>query len=214
LSFLDASGVRPLGGFLFIAAVAVGGAFALRACTVARLPLRSSGRVEALAILPGDAMMLEHRMADLLALPEVAARLAKEPGPILVYLVPRDYIMQGMIADTDPRWRLYEHHHALAMIADWIFHPFRHLQGGHQMMHHDLGDQPAVGSPQAGAVRRLIFLRLEGVGAAATPGSCFAINARRIPLFFVDVDVHGLALLGVKGLGRGTGWGGVPTPMF
>jgi hypothetical protein len=45
--------------------------------------------------------------------------------------------MQGMIANTGPEWRLYEHHQTLAMIADWIFHPLRHLQGGHTM--HDTG---------------------------------------------------------------------------
>jgi len=38
---------------VILVVVAVGGAFALRAYTVAQLPLWSSGRVTALAILPG-----------------------------------------------------------------------------------------------------------------------------------------------------------------
>jgi protein-S-isoprenylcysteine O-methyltransferase Ste14 len=214
LPFPRSPAVRALAGFALVAVIDVGGAFALRTYTVARLPLWSSGRVAALAILPGDAIMLEHRMADVLELPEVATRLAQDPGPVLVYLVPKNYVMQGMIADTDPRWRLYKHHQPLAMIADWIFHPFRHLQGGHMMMHHDLGDQPAAGSPPDGAVRRLIFLRLEATGAVATPASSFAINVTRVPQFFVDVDIHNLVLLDVKDLGPGTGWGAVPTPMF
>jgi protein-S-isoprenylcysteine O-methyltransferase Ste14 len=206
--------LRPLAGFMVIAVLAVGGAFALRAYTVARLPLWSSGRVTALAILPGDAIMLEHRMADVLALPEVATRLAQDADPILVYLVPKNYVMQGMIADTDPRWRLYEHHQTLSMIADWIFHPFRHLQGGHMMMHHDPAGASAPGSGTSATVRRLIFLRVGATGAVVTPASFFAINATRVPQFFVDVDIHSLVLLDVKDLGPGTGWGAVPTPMF
>jgi protein-S-isoprenylcysteine O-methyltransferase Ste14 len=214
LPFPGSPTLRPLAGFMLITVLAVGGAFALRAYTVARLPLWSSGRIAALAILPGDAIMLEHRMGDVLELPEVATRLAQDPGPVLAYLVPKNYVMQGMIADTDPRWRLYEHHQTLAMITDWIFHPFRHLQGGHMMMHHDMGDTSAPGSAADATVRRLIFLRLDAAAKVATPASLLAVNAARVPRFFVDVDIHNLVLLDVEDLGPGTGWGAVPTPMF
>jgi protein-S-isoprenylcysteine O-methyltransferase Ste14 len=202
----------PTLGFVVLVVVAVGGAFALRAYTVDRLPLWSSGRVTALAILPDDGAMLEHRMAEVLELPEVKGRLAKTPGPIFVYVVPRQYVMQGMIADTGPEWRLYEHHQTLAMIADWIFHPFRHLQGGHTM--HHAGGTTAPGTPADGVIRRLIFLSVETPREVATPASLFAINTARVPRFLADVDVHGLALLEIKDLGPGTGWGDVPTPLF
>lgn len=198
-------------GFGLLVAVTVGGAFALRAYTVARLPVWSSGSVTALAILPGDGTMLEHRMAEVLELPEVKARLDRTPGPTLVYVVPREYVMQGMIADTGPDWRLYEHHQTLAMIADWIFHPFRHLEGGHRM--HHPGGAPAPGA-SSGGVRRLIFLHVQTPQQAATLASLFAINATRTPQFLADVDVHGLSLLEIKDLGPGTGWGKVPTPLF
>ncbi len=202
----------PTLGFAILVVVTVGGAFALRAYTVARLPLWSSGRVTALPILPGDAAMLEHRMPDVLELPEVKGRLAKTPGPILVYVVPRQYVMQGMIADTGPEWRLYEHHQTLAMIADWIFHPFRHLEGGHAM--HHAGGTTAPGTSAGGVIRRLIFLGVETPREEATPAFLFAVNTARIPLFVADVDIHGLTLLEMKGLGPGTGWGDVPTPQF
>jgi hypothetical protein len=205
---------RAFVGFTLVAVLAVGGAFALRAYTVAQLPLWSSGRVVALAILPGDSMMLEHRMAEVLELPEVKDRLAQSPGPALVYLVPKNYVMQGMIADTEPRFRLYEQHHSLAMISDWIFHPFRHLEGGHMMMHHDMGGDPAQGAPPGAPVRRLIFLRVETARETSAPASMFSIEAQRTPQFLVDVDIHNLVLLDVKNLGPGTGWGRVPTPMF
>ena len=207
-------GFRSLLGFAFLVLVAVGGAFALRAYTIARLPLWSLGRVTAMAILPGDSVMLEHRMADVLELPEVKSGLDQAPGPVLVYLIPQQYVMQGMIADIGPQWRLYEHHQTLAMITDWIFHPFRHLQGGHMMMHHDVATSAAESGAPGAVIRRLIFLRVETPEGQSAPTLLFAINNTRVPQFFVDVDIHNLVLLEIHPLGPGTGWGRVPTPMF
>ncbi len=146
------------------------------------------GRVDASSL--GDGPMLQHRLEDVLELPDVKSRLAKVPGPILVYFALREYVMQGMIADTGPGWRLYEHHQALAMIADWIFHPFRHLQGGHAM--HHTGGTPLTGVMAGGAVRRLIFLSVQTTREEVTPASLFAINATRTPRFLVDADIHEL----------------------
>jgi hypothetical protein len=139
----------------------------------------------------------------------VKARLSQSSGPILCYLVPQHYIMQGMIADTGPQWRLYEHHQTLAMIVDWIFHPFRHLQGGHIMTHNAIG-----GAAPGNKVRRLIFLQIDSPGLENTRATIFGIATQRVPLFFVDVDIHNLVLLDIHPLGPGTGWGRVPTPLF
>jgi len=207
--------LRRLLGFAFLLALSIGGGFALRACTVSRLPLWSQGRVAALAILPADGMFLEHRMADVLTLPDVRSRLAKDTGLVLVYLVPQQYVMQGMIADIGPEWRLYEHHQTLAMIWDWVFHPFRHLQGGgHTAMAGHMSGMPAPTAAGTGIVRRFIFVRIVAPGEAADAATLFAITAARIPQFFVDVDVPNLVQLAIKDLGPGTGWGNVPTPMF
>ena len=210
LPFRKSPVLRPVLGFVLLMVVAVGGAFALRAYTIARLPLWSVGRVTAMAILPGDSIMLENRMGAVLELPQVKSRLDRSSGPILCYLVPQHYVMQGMIADTGPEWRLYEDHQTLAMIADWILHPFRHLQGGHTMTHHAIGGAPAPG----GTVRRLIFLRLDSPRPGNTRAIIFGITTSRVPLFFADVDIHNLVLLDIHSLGPGTGWGRVPTPMF
>jgi len=202
---------RAVIALVLLVALTIGSAFALRAYTVSQLPLWSDGRVAVLPVLSGDMMMLEHRMGDVLRMPEVESRLAGGTGATLGYLVPVQYVMQGMIADTDPAYRLYEHHQTMAMITDWVFHPFRHLEGGHAMMHHATAVPAAKASP---TVRRIIFLRVLGVGAANEPSSLFAIDGVRVPQFYVDVDMHTLALLDVRDLGPGTGWGRVPTPMF
>jgi protein-S-isoprenylcysteine O-methyltransferase Ste14 len=193
--------------------LSVGAAFALRAYTVGRLPLWSDGRVTVLPILTSDRVLLEHRMAGVLQLPEVRSRLEKGTGAILGYLVPRNYVMQGMIADTDPAWRLYEHHQTLAMITDWVFHPFRHLEGGHSMTHGATA-APGASAESSSTARRLIFLRVQTGEATDSPASLFHINATRTAQFFADVELHDLALLQMKDLGAGTGWGLVPTPMF
>jgi hypothetical protein len=119
-----------------------------------------------LAVLPGDTIMLQHRMEDVLQMPAIESRLAGGTGAILGYIVPVHYVMQGMIADTEPAYRLYEHHQTLSIIADWIFHPFSDLEGGHTMMHHG---PAATGANESPNVRRVIFLRVGNGGDMGEP---------------------------------------------
>jgi protein-S-isoprenylcysteine O-methyltransferase Ste14 len=192
----------------------VGGAFALRAYTIRHLPLWSDGSVAALAIMPADGPMIRQRMASVLDLPVVRSRVAREDGPYLAYVMPTDYVMQGMIADTGGEWQLYKRHHTFAMISDWIFHPFRHLEGGHRGMPHSMGAGRPAPQGAGGTVRRLIFLQVDAPHGAANPAGDFAIGARRSPLFVADVDFHWLTVANIRDLPRDTGWGKVPTPTF
>jgi len=207
-------GVRRALAIIVLAGVTVGGAFALRAYTVSKLPLWSNGPVTTLAILPGDLPKVEHRMDAVLELAEIRSRMQRSAGPFLVYFVPKDYIMQGMIADTGGEWRLYKQHHAGAMIADWIFHPFRHLEGGHGMAGHGAPLDAMSHAGMNGTVRRLIFFKVETPTRGSRAADLFAIDANRTPLFAADVDVHEVRLEGIQDLSTGTGWGRVPTPVF
>jgi hypothetical protein len=196
---------------LTVAAVALLGGFALRAYTVSQLPLWSDGSVWALPVLPGDGPMLERRMPEALQLEPIRTRLAAGGGgPVLVYVVPPAYVMQGMIADTGPEWRLYQRHQTAAMIADWVLHPFRHLEGHHAGMAHG---QAGTAHGAGGMTRRLIFLRVTPDGPPS-PAALLAVNATRTPLFFADVDLHALEVGTVQALPPGSGWGRVPTPLF
>ncbi len=198
--------------FVLLCALALGGAFGLRAYTIRHLPLWSDGgSVAVLAIDPSDMPMLEHRMSTLLASPEISQRLV--PGErYLAYFIPRDYIMQGLIADTGGDWRLYKQHHAMGMITDWILHPFAHLSGGHHMMHHGGPQAPEQGMGGQ-TVRRIIFLQIEGV-ASDDPYDLLSIGAQRTPRFMADVEVHEAEILEIRDLPSDTGWGSVPTPVF
>ncbi|HSB33309.1 MAG TPA: methyltransferase [Nitrospirota bacterium] len=205
----------------FMACV-IGTAFLLRAYTIGNLTLWTKGQnVAAIAILPEDGFKMDHRMADILGLDEVKQRI-EDNKHYLVYFVPQDYIMQGMIADTGGDFKLYNQHHSMAMITDWIFHPFRHLREGHHAMNANMHEgmhggmhaqHHGDGAVNDGMVRRLIFLSIEDVEVKA-PADLFAVNALRVPQFMADVDVHNLRLLEVRDLPHGSGWGTVPTPVF
>lgn len=201
---------RALGTVAF-AAVVLAAPFLLRAYTVRHLTLWTGAPdAAALAILPEDGPMMAHRLADVLALEPIRARM--RPGShYLIYFMPRAYIMQGMIADTGGDWKLFEQHRTFGMIADWVFNPFGHLRGGHHGMHHAMA-MPGGGAEEAMS-RRLIFIAIEGV-PVRSPSDLFAINAVRVPAFMADVAVHSLKILEIKDLAPGSGWGTVPTPVF
>jgi protein-S-isoprenylcysteine O-methyltransferase Ste14 len=206
-----------IGLYIFIVAFTLGTVFFLRDYTVKHLALWNESssmggpQVVALALMPDDARIMEHRMNDTLAMEGVRSKL-KENSKYLVYFIPTDYIMQGLIADTGDEWRLYHRHFTLSRFLDWVLHPFSHLSGHYHHMDAQ-GRMHAANNAQMGVVRRLIFIRISD-GALRRPTDFFAINAVRTPEFMVDIDVHNLKLLQIKGLSSETGWGKLPTPTF
>jgi protein-S-isoprenylcysteine O-methyltransferase Ste14 len=195
-------------------AVTLGCAALLRVYTISTLTMWSSGKnVSAVAILPEDGFKMDHRMADILAAPQVKERL-QDNRQYLVYFLPQNYIMQGMIADTGGDWKLYKQHHAISLITDWVFHPFRHLRDGYHAMPGGMHMQhQGAASPEGDVIKRLIFLSIEEA-QVKKPADLFSINALRVPQFMVDVEVHNMQFLEVKELSHGSGWGTVPTPTF
>ena len=194
--------------FVLLSSFAIGGAFLLRHYTITHLPLWSESNVTVLPIMPQDEPMLEHRMADILNLEEVKSKLHGGES-YLVYFMPPQYVMQGLIGDTGGDWQLYKQHHTISMITDFILHPSGHLAGHH--MHGDASHSEH--GMESATVRRLIFVAVSG----ETPGKQFdpfAVNAIRKPEFMIDVDVHDLQVLTSKDLPVETAWGRVPTPIF
>ena len=209
------SGIGKAAFAIGLAVLVIGSAFLLRSYTINRLTLwtKANQNVTGIAILPEDGFKMDNRMGDILALKDVRDRMVANKH-YLVYFIPQDYIMQGMIADTGGDWKLFNQHHSMSMITDWVFHPFAHLREGHHAMHSGMNMQQqntvAIGD---GMTRRLIFLSIEDV-EVKEPSDLFAINALRVPQFMVDVEVHNMMLLDVKDLPHGSGWGTVPTPVF
>jgi hypothetical protein len=216
--------VKPLRwqAALLLFVVLTGGAAALgsglRAYTVARLPLQGVDGIDILAIIPGDLPaakdFLQAVREDPVAAEHLRTMHASDHGRILAYVMPVDYIMQGMIANTGREWKLFRHHQTFGMIADYVLHPIGHLRGSH--MHH--GARPMQHGPQMYNSpmmrRRIVFLEVRGNHPLATARDDFSINNQRVPGFFVDVHLHTNEVLQVQKTPHGTGWGTVPTPMF
>ena len=203
--------------FVLITTFTIGSVFFLRYYTVKHLPIwtqNSNGSgpyVVALALMPDDVQKMEHRMNDILSMEEVRGKL-KNNVNYLVYFIPPDYIMQGLIADTGDEWRLYRRHFTLSRFMDWVLHPFSHLAGHHHSANMETSGHAPYGTEMS-VVRRLIFLNVSD-GVISQPSDFFSINAKRVPQFMVDVDVHNLKLIQTKDLSTETGWGKLPTPMF
>ncbi len=201
---------------LFI--IVIGGGFILRAYTVHHLALKQFNGVDVIAITKEDLIAAEQLLPSVLQAPAVASKLQsfemKKDRRLLAYFIPIDYVMQGMIADTGGKWKLFEQHKTIGMITDFILRPFGHLTGGHmghaKMMAHDVSmhDSPAM-------KRRIIFIEVSASDhELASPFDDFDINIVRTPLFFVDVHLHTGEVLQVQDTPAGSGWGTVPTPMF
>jgi len=218
------AGEQPgAGGLVAILAllliVTVGAGFGLRAYTVDHLPLASIDGVDVIGITAGDVEAMQAILPSVLRAPEVSRRLAGDAGRegqrILAYVIPIDYTMQGMIADTGEEWRLFEQHKTIGMITEYVLHPFAHLTDGHA--HHGTGMHAAGMSMHDSPAmkRRIIFV---DVSSASRPSMSsrddFGIDTRRTPRFFVDVHLHTGEVLTVKDIPSGSGWGTVPTPVF
>jgi protein-S-isoprenylcysteine O-methyltransferase Ste14 len=209
---------KATGILLVLLGVFVSSGFILRAYTVRHLPLAQIAGVDTIAISSEDLTAAADLLPSVLADAGVSPKLQSVQGHtghrLLAYFLPLDYVMQGMIADTGPEWKLFEHHKTIRMITEYILHPFAHLTGGHQhmagMIHHDpsLHNSPMM-------KRRIIFLEISSdQRPLSSSADDFGINLQRAPLFFVDVHLHTREVLQVKDLPAGSGWGSVPTPMF
>ncbi len=204
--------------FAVLLIVVIGGGFVLRAYTVHHLPLKQVNGVDVIAITKEDLIAAERLLPSVLEDPAVASKLQPfERGKghrLLAYFIPIDYVMQGMIADTGGKWKLFEQHKTIGMITDFIIHPFGHLAGGH-IGHSAMGTHNFSMHDSPAMKRRIIFVEVSQKDRDLTSSfDDFDINVTRKPLFFVDVHLHTGEILQVRNTPAGSGWGTVPTPMF
>jgi len=204
--------------FLLIAIV--GSGFVLRFYTVHHLPLMNINGIDVLTVTKDDFDNAQDLIPSLLADSAISARLQpiinSRGHRVLAYFIPVDYIMQGMIANTGEEWKLFERHRTMAMITEYVMHPYAHLVSGHA--HHmaitdQVHDLNMYNSPTMR--RRVIFIEISSPGHYLKQSTDdFGINETRKPLFFADIHLHTAELLKVQDTPAGSGWGTVPTPMF
>jgi hypothetical protein len=210
--------------------VIIGTGFLLRAATLNSLPLESMRNVTLVSILPEDEDLSSNILKEVFTGNGVSSSLSflKPDKDYLGYVMPPDYVMQGMIADTGGAFHLHQQHHSFALIADWIFNPFEHLRRSPSAQmaamhnadpamarrHHcpvEIND-PAMNCETC-PIRRIVFVEIdhEGNGHLSQTG-LFSLATTRIPIGFMDINSKTGTILNAKDVGKATAWMDVPTP--
>lgn len=208
----------------------IGSGFLLRAITLRSLSLDADQNVTLVPILPEDGTLDRKVLNQLLGATNQSPALSflNEADDYLGYVMPPDYVMQGMIADTGESSHLHQHHQTFALIADWIFNPFEHLRRSPsaQMaaMHHvdpaiarrhhcPIGlDDPNLQCPSC-PYRRIVFVKINHEGEQHRSGrSLFSFDTIRVPVSFIDVDTRTGHVITATRVGKATAWMDVPTP--
>jgi hypothetical protein len=146
----------------------------------------------------------------------------------LAYLMPADYIMQGMIANTGGEFHLYKQHNTVAMIVEWVLHPFEHLRASPSFhmakirhvdptiarRHHcplEIND-PAMDCNTC-SYRRVIIDEVQNDSGNHLSGrSLFSFGTIRTPLYAVDLNTDTGAIVNIVAVEKATAWENVPTP--
>jgi protein-S-isoprenylcysteine O-methyltransferase Ste14 len=213
---------------LLVIGVVIGTGFLLRAVTLSSLSFATEDKVTLVSLLPEDNVWSSNVLKGILRESTRTSIGLKEGKDYLGYVMPVDYIMQGMIADTGGESHLFKQHHTIAMIGDWVLHPFQHLRASPSLhmaqMHHvdpavarkhhcPLGLKDPGGDCDACVYRRVIFVEIEhNDGGDLSGAGVFSLGVKRVPISFVDINVHTGEILEAKKVHRSTAWKDVPTP--
>ncbi|MGO9571566.1 MAG: methyltransferase family protein [Desulfomonilaceae bacterium] len=228
-AWLPDSGLKNVVISASIVAIVMGAGFLLRQVTVHSLPFAIEKNLTLLPILPEDAEY-SGKVLDGIVRSQSHQKVAfiREDKSYLGYLMPPDYVMQGMIADTGSRFHLFKQHHTIAMITDWVLHPFEHLRrspSAHMAKMHNVDPNMArrhhcpigIYRPDLNCVfcpyRRVILVEITNDHSGLLTGSdALGIDIKRTPVGFLDVDVQTGEIVNAKEVKKSTAWKDVPTP--
>ena len=189
---------------LLVIGVVIGTGFLLRAVTLSSLSFATGDKVTLVSLLPEDNVLSSNVLKGILRESARASTGLENDKDYLGYVMPVDYIMQGMIADTGGESHLFKQHHTIAMISDWVLHPFQHLRASPslhmaQMHHVDLAvarrNHCPIGLKDPGdcdtcVYRRVIFVEIEHNDDRNLSGAgVFSLGVKRVPISFVDINV-------------------------
>ncbi|MGA3174990.1 MAG: isoprenylcysteine carboxylmethyltransferase family protein [Syntrophorhabdales bacterium] len=226
VSFFPAGALRYSVMPLCIIVVVMGTGFLLRSITLNSLLFESKRNLTLLSILPEDRALSTAVLAGILKNGGVDADMSGDKDYI-GYVMPVDYIMQGMIADTGTEFHLYKQHHTVAMINEWVLHPFQHLRASPslhmaQMFHVDpavarrhhcpVRKKTADGDCNTCTYRRVAVVEIGHGGGHLSGSALLSVNTTRTPVSFVDVDAKTGEIADVTRVKKATAWEDVPTP--
>jgi protein-S-isoprenylcysteine O-methyltransferase Ste14 len=221
--------LKSLSITIIIFTCVIGTGFLLRGITLHSLPLAAKDNITAVPILPEDSLFGDE-IVKVIADNSVPAHIPflENDKTYLGYVMPVDYIMQGMIADTGGHFHLFKKHNTLVLITDWVLHPFEHLRrppAAHMAAEH--GTDPQVARRHhcplqiqqddmecdKCSFRRVILVEIDGNTKDPRHGvNVFSLNARRTPVGYLDINTETGEIITIKKVGASTAWKDVPTP--
>jgi protein-S-isoprenylcysteine O-methyltransferase Ste14 len=213
---------------LIIIAV-IGTGFVFREVTISSIPFESRDNLTLVSILPEDNRLSAGVLENILK------SNAGENGGVLQsdkdylgYVMRPDYIMQGMIADTGGEFHLYKKHHSIAMITEWVLHPFGHLRASPALYMAKMHNvDPAVARRHHCPIgitdpnfdcktcpyRRVIIVEVVHNSANHISGSrLLAFNTTRMPVEVIDLNTETGQIVQTAKVSKSTAWENVPTP--
>lgn len=215
---------------LGIPLIVIGSGFLLRAITLQSLPFEAGNNITLVSILPEDDGLSKKVIQEISAGGHPDSRLSflQPDKDYLGYVMPADYIMQGMIADTGDEFHLHKQQHTFALITDWVLNPFEHLRRspsavmakmhgvdpGMARRHHcPLAVNAHSFQCEACPYRRIVFVEVDhdGIGHLSQRG-LFSFDTTRVPVCFIDINTLTGEILNMKKVGKATAWRDVPTP--
>lgn len=210
-------------------AIVMGTGFFLREVTLHSLPFAIENNITLLSILPEDSKLDKNVLNGIVVMENSGQKNPlKSDKDYLGYLMPADYIMQGMIANTGSDFHLFKQHNTISMITEWIFHPFQHLRASPALhmakMHHvdpvfarrhhcPIGINDSTIQCGNCPYRRVIIVEVDHSSDQRLTGrALLSFNTTKIPVCYVDINTITGEIINIKQVEKATAWQDVPTP--
>jgi len=213
---------------MMIVIIVIGSGFILRTITLHSLPFESNANITIISLLPEDIGRDANALKTIVDGERDGKIVLYADKDYLAYLMPADYIMQGMIANTGGEFHLYKQHNTVAMIVEWVLHPFEHLRASPALhmakirnvdpnvarRHHcPLGVNDPAMDCNACSYRRVIIDEVQNeTGKHLSGRALFSFGTIRTPRYAIDLNTDTGAIVKIVAVEKATAWADVPTP--
>ena len=192
--------------------LALGLGFTLRSYTIASLPSTQDGGTTLVSVYERPAKDMDELYRTSLADPRVQAEVEKFGDMGLVYLMPGDYFLTGLMLDEGPRFSapVLKRYPELARWKE------RNFQGGlrkfFRLFYKFIDTWSYFRTVYD--FERVVFFRVTDSRGRPVTSAPFALGNQRTPLFLVDLDFETHEVLDVVPLSGNNLWGSLPMPAF
>jgi protein-S-isoprenylcysteine O-methyltransferase Ste14 len=213
---------------MMIVIIVIGSGFILRTITLHSLPFESNKNITMVSLLPEDIGRNANAVQTILNGQRDSKMILSADKDYLSYLMPADYIMQGMIANTGGEFHLYKQHNTVAMIVEWVLHPFEHLRASPSFhmakirhvdptiarRHHcPLEINDLAMDCNTCSYRRVIIDEVQNDSGNHLSGrALFSFGTTRTPRYAIDLNTQTGAIVNIVAVEKATAWANVPTP--